>query len=192
MRREEREQAALAWVRPYRLSDHLVRTRDWVLELEPEASEALVLAALTHDIERHFPGGPRFDPSAQSPDDFEYRWQHSMRSAQFVHEWLYRHGGTDELVFEIETLILLHELGGDHHANILQAADSLSFLETLTPLTISWVQSGRAIPERAKVKISSSLDRIAPSLERARELAGPMLAKALQQLDAASAEASAR
>ena len=29
MRREEREQAALAWVRPYRLSDHLVRTRDW-------------------------------------------------------------------------------------------------------------------------------------------------------------------
>src|SRR5438105_8418966 len=160
MRREEREQAALAWVRPYRLSDHLVRTRDWVLELEPEASEALVLAALTHDIERHFPGGPQFDPSVQSPDDFEYRWQHSMRSAQFVHEWLYRHGGTDELVLEIETLILLHELGGDHHTNILQAADSLSFLETNVDLVAGWAREGRCTREQAKNQHRWRFERI--------------------------------
>ena len=34
---------------------HLERTRDWVVELDPDASEALQLAALTHDIERAFP-----------------------------------------------------------------------------------------------------------------------------------------
>ena len=52
------EERALAWIEPYWNAEHLVRTRDWVLELEPDASEALRLAALTHDMERHFPGGP--------------------------------------------------------------------------------------------------------------------------------------
>ncbi len=46
------------WIEPYWNAEHLVRTRDWLLELEPDASEALRLAALTHDMERHFPGGP--------------------------------------------------------------------------------------------------------------------------------------
>src|SRR5207249_11149230 len=109
---------------------HRVRTRDWALALDPQATEALVLAALTHDIERHFPGGPEFDPATKSAGDFEYRWQHSMRSAQFVHEWLYRRDASDDLVGEVETLILLHEFGGDEAASVLQAADSLSFLET--------------------------------------------------------------
>ena len=92
----------------------------------------------------------------------------------------------------MEALIRVHEDGGWPEADLLQAADSLSFLDTLTPLTISWVQSGRATPERAKAKISSSLDRIDPSLEHARELARPMLAKALQEVDDATAEKTAR
>ena len=53
--------SADAWIEPYWNADHLRRTRDWLLVLEPDAGEALQLAALTHDMERHFPGGPRSD-----------------------------------------------------------------------------------------------------------------------------------
>ncbi len=52
------EHRARGWIEPYWNAEHLRRTLDWLLELEPDAGEALRLAALTHDMERHFPGGP--------------------------------------------------------------------------------------------------------------------------------------
>jgi hypothetical protein len=64
----------------------------------PRSPEALVLAALTHDMEEHFPGGPTYDPGTQEPADFEYRWQHSVRSAQLVEPFLHSHGVPDALV----------------------------------------------------------------------------------------------
>jgi uncharacterized protein DUF4202 len=185
VRRDHRERAALEWIRPYRHARHLVRTRDWSLELMPDAPEALVLAALTHDIERHFPGGPQFQPASQAPGDFDYRWQHSMRSAQFVHEWLYRHRAAEELVTEVETLILLHEFGGDETANVLQAADSLSFLETNTELVAGWVRAGRCSPERAKEQHRWMYERI--RIPPAKELARPYLESALATVDGLAA-----
>ena len=177
MTSEERERAAEAWIRPYRLARYLMRTRDWVRELEPTAPEALVLAALTHDIERHFPGGPELDPLELPPDDFDYRWQHSIRSAQFVHEWLYRQDATDELVAEVETLILLHEFGGDDGANLLQAADSLSFLECNAAVLAGWVRAGHCTPERAREHHRYMFERI--RLSAAKERAWPYLERAL-------------
>jgi hypothetical protein len=178
---EQREEAALAWIAPYRDVRHLVRTRDWALRLSPDGPEALVLAALTHDIERHYPGGPRFDPATQRPDDFEYRWQHSMRSAQFVHAWLYETGATDALVAEVETLILLHEFGGDETANVLQAADSISALETRAELVAGWVRDGICSAERAKEQHRWMYARI--RITEAKELARPYLERALATVD---------
>ena len=82
------EAQALAWIEPYWNAEHLRRTRDWLLELEPEASEALRLAALTHDIERHFPGGPVNDLAVPPEQETEYRRRHAERSAAYVEEWL--------------------------------------------------------------------------------------------------------
>jgi len=179
---EEREAAALEWIAPHPQLRHLLRTRDWALELQPDPPEFLVLAALTHDVERQFPGGPVNDPGTTAPDDFEYRWQHSIRSAQFVHEWLYRHCATDPLVVEVETLILLHEFGGDDLANVLQAADSLSGLETNIDPVANWVVEGRCSPERAKDQHRWMYDRI--QIPWAKELAGPYLEQALASVDA--------
>src|SRR5438552_2194799 len=92
------EERALEWIEPYWNAEHLRRTRDWLLELDPDASEALRLAALTHDIERHFPGGPANDLSVAPEDDMEYRRAHSERSAGFVTAWLREQGAGERLV----------------------------------------------------------------------------------------------
>ena len=186
--------AARAWVvelkHPH--EQHLLRTEHWLLEIDPEASERLRIAAVLHDIERAFPAPGTDWDSARDWDNPVYNRWHQDRCADIAGGWLRDQGAADELVEGVEALIRVHEDGGWPEADLLQAADSLSFLDTLTPLTISWVQSGRATPERARAKIASSLDRIDPSLERAVELARPMLAKALRELDAATAEASPR
>jgi hypothetical protein len=187
-------EASRAWVREvnHPHERHLLRTEDWLLELDPGAGERLRIAAVLHDIERAFPA-PGFDwDSARDWDNPDYNRWHQDRCADIASGWLREQGADPELVKEVEALIRVHEDGGWPEADLLQAADSLSFLDTLTPLTISWVESGRALPERAKAKIQSSLDRIDPSLERARELAKPMLAKALHEVDAATAETSTR
>ena len=79
----------------------------------------------------------------------------------------------------------MHEEGGWPEADVLQAADSLSFLETMAPLVVGWVESGRAPRERAAAKVQHSLDRMSPRLTRARELAEPMLRDALAAVAAA-------
>jgi hypothetical protein len=135
------ERAALDWIRPYSQRHHLMRTRDWALELDPGAREALRLAALTHDIERHFPGGLVQDKTGPW-DDPAYNRAHAERSARIVGEWLVEQGAERELVAPVEELIRMHETGGSPEADLLQAADSLSFLETLQDIACSWVRDG--------------------------------------------------
>jgi hypothetical protein len=73
----------------------------------------------------------------------------------------------------------VHEDRGWPEADVLRAADSLSFLETRAPLVVGWIESGRAAPERGAAKVRSSIERIKPDMTRARELAEPMLREAL-------------
>jgi hypothetical protein len=170
------------WIAPFRDAHHLRRARDWLLELEPDASEALVLAALTHDMERHFPGGPQTDPRRYEPGDPEYNTAHQERSATIVSGWLLEQGASPELAEHVAHLIRRHELGGDEEQNLLQAADSLSFLETKIELMIAWLREDMCGPERAHAQPRWMLDRI--QIERARELARPLYELAAAELDA--------
>lgn len=174
---------AQGWVEPYWNARHLRRTLDWLLVLEPEASEALRLAALTHDMERHFPGGPSMDPATMPPDDAEYRREHSERSARIVGEWLRGEGASEELAADVERLVLAHEVGGAPDEDLLQAADSLSFLEVNAELVARWCTDGRCDRERAKAQLTYMLERI--RVERARELARPLYAEGLAVVDRA-------
>src|SRR5438445_6671586 len=81
------EEPAEAWVMPFEYGRHLVRTRDWLVELDPGAGEALRIAALTHDVERNFPGGPR-QPANVPAKDRAYRDAHQARSAELFTTWL--------------------------------------------------------------------------------------------------------
>jgi hypothetical protein len=177
------EQRALAWIEPYWNARHLVRTLDWLLELDPGASEAARLAALTHDMERHVPGGPAQDLAVWPDEDREYRRRHSERSARIVADWLRSEGADESLVSEVERLILAHETGGAADEDLLQAADSLSFLETNRELVVGWFSSGRCSRERAKAQAEWMYARIRP--EGARALARPLYEEAIRAVDRA-------
>jgi hypothetical protein len=179
----ELEERALIWIDPYWNASHLVRTRDWALELDPQAGEALRLAALTHDMERHFPGGPVSDLSLQPEEDMEYRRLHSERSAQIVAEWLADQRADEALIVGVKRLILAHETGGAADEDLIQAADSLSFLETNTALIAGWYTSGKCSRERAKAQHQWMFERI--GLERARKLARPLYEEAIAVVDRA-------
>jgi hypothetical protein len=182
--------AARAWVRAdHPHAPHLLRTEDWVVELAPGAGEALRLAAVLHDIERAFPDSGASWDSARDWDSPAYNRWHQDRSARIAVEWLHGRDAPPALVDHVERLILVHEVGGWPEADLLQAADSLSFLETMAPLVVDWVEAGRATRERAAAKVQNSLDRMSPRLTRARELADPMLRDALAAVAAACAGA---
>jgi hypothetical protein len=174
------ERAAREWIASYWNAEHLVRTRDWVLELDPEADLALRLAALTHDIERNFPGGLAPDPA-----DPEYLRVHADRSASIVRDWLASEGAPDDLCTAVARLVAAHEVGGWPEADVLQAADSLAFLEVNATRPAVWVRDGRCDPDEARARLRDMSDRIA--VEQARPAAGALLEDAERRLEQALA-----
>jgi hypothetical protein len=174
------ERTALEWIASYWNADHLVRTRDWVLELDPDAGLALRLAALTHDIERNFPAGPA--PDLADPD---YERVHAERSARIVHEWLASQGAAEQLANAVARLVTAHEVGGWREADLLQAADSLSFLEVNATRPAVWVRDGRCSPADARARLRRMHERIA--VRQAGVPADTLLADAERRLDEALA-----
>jgi hypothetical protein len=172
---------ALAWIEPYYDSPHLRATVTWMLRLDPDAPEPLLLAALTHDMERYFPGGTQPDKAAGAWDDVEYNTRHMQRSATIVSDWLRRQGIADDFVRRVAAPILEHEFGGSPDGNLIQAADSLSFLDVDADLAGRWVLNGETTLEFARRKLDWMYERIA--LERARPLALGVYQEALRTLD---------
>jgi hypothetical protein len=174
------ERTADAWIQPYTDAHHLRRTRDWALRLQPAAPLAIRLAALTHDMERHFPGGPTMDPSSMEPDDARYLRAHAERSRAIVTSWLRDQGAWPELVAAVGDLVRRHETGGSPAADLVQAADSLSFLETKRTLMQRWLADGRC--DRARAERQATWMAVRVRLPAARTLAEPLLAETLQLL----------
>ena len=179
----DRAREWVADVHPH--AHHLARTLDWLLVLEPDAPEAVRIAAVTHDIERAYPDGS-WD-SARDWDSPEYNRWHQDRCADIVAGRLGDLGADEALTREVAGLVRVHEEGGWLEADLVQAADSLSFLETMVPVILEWVESGRAPRERAAGKLRHSVERISPDLPRAREIGQAMLTPALSRLRAANA-----
>ena len=65
----------------------------------------------------------------------------------------------------------------------MQAADSLSFLETLDWITVDWVRDGRYTIAQAREKLDFTVERIRPSVAVAAAL--PLYESAVRALDAA-------
>jgi hypothetical protein len=158
--------------------DHLLRALEWLDRLAPGRREAVRLAALTHDMERAFPGPD--SPAMLSLADPVYERLHSERSARIVCEWLRAQGADEALVADVEPLILWHETGGWPEADLVQAADRLSFLETNVDLFLDFVRSGRFSIAEVRTKFDESYQRI--QVPHARELALPLYERAAARL----------
>lgn len=169
---------ALEWVEPYYDGLHLKATVVWMLRIDPAASEPLLTAALTHDMERHFPGGTQPNKAEGRWDDVEYNTRHAARSAEIVSEWLRVNGMREEFIANVIPPILAHEFGGSSESNLIQAADSLSFLDTNSQLVTRWVLSGETTLEHAIRKLDWMYERI--QLDAARELARPLYVAAVR------------
>lgn len=178
------ELEATRWLDGFYQLEHLFNTRYWVLALtDGAASEALRLAAITHDAERFFPGGPSGTPNAGF-DDPDYLFAHSIRSADIIEKWLREQqpAGGDPFIRQVRRLVLRHEIGGGDEADLLSAADGLSFLEIFDWLTVDWVRKGIFTPEQAREKLRWSIERIRPP--RAIQLALPLYERAIETLAA--------
>jgi hypothetical protein len=153
-------EAARRWVietYPYN-RDHLVCALDWLDRLAPGSHEAVRLATLTHDMERAFPGPD--SPQMESLNDPDYNRLHSERSARIVGSWLRGNGASEALVHNVETLILAHETGGWLEADLVQAADSLSFFDTNIELFLGFVRAGRFSVADVRSKFEHAYQRI--------------------------------
>jgi hypothetical protein len=174
---------ALEWISPYYDGEHLARAGDWLLAVAPDAPEPVIIAALTHDMERTVPGGPTIDKREGRWDDPEYNRLHCERSADVVAGWLRENRADASFVDGVRVPILEHEFGGSPLGDLAQAADSLSWLEVNARLASEWVQRGETSLDHAVAKLDWMRDRI--RLPRAAELAGPMHRRAVADLVAA-------
>ena len=179
----EIERRAIAWIAPYNQAWHLERARDWLGYLDPRAPLEARLAVVTHDIERMFPNGPRLDKARGRWDDPHYLYAHAARSAEVVGFWLHAQDDVPEefSLPEVQRLITLHEFGGVGGADLVQAADSLSFLETLQDIVRKWVTDGECDAEQARAKHRYMAERI--RVPAAQPIADRLLKQALAVLD---------
>jgi hypothetical protein len=135
--------AALRFVREqHPHPEHCLRTLDWLDALEPGGRPALRIAALLHDIERAFPDPGSAFVSGRDWADSVYVDYHQGRCARMLTRWLAEHGAEEALTADAVALVAVHEYGGWPDANLVQAADSLSFIETLGPLVQRWIADG--------------------------------------------------
>ncbi|MDR3487431.1 MAG: hypothetical protein P4M05_21315 [Bradyrhizobium sp.] len=182
------ERSAIAWLDGFYSLEHLLATRNWAIRLAGMASPALKFAALVHDAERFFPGGPSSMPS-NGFDNPDYLFAHSTRSADIVEEWLKGEESERPEGFDrrVRALIQRHEIGGNHEEDILQAADSLSFLQVFDWLVVHWVRAGHYTIPEVQEKLDWTVARIrVPAAVRA---ALPIYTKTTRQLQAAHDDA---
>ncbi len=177
------------WVRVHykQSARHLIRAEEWLLILKPDASEEMLLATLTHDMERAFPGpdSPTIDPK-RGIDDPVYNMAHSERSVRIVSAYLQEQGASSESIAQVARFIRVHEYGGNDDENLVQAADSLSFLEVNVDSFLSWLAAGNSVwdADAVRAKFTWMYERI--QIPQARELARPMYDEAMRKVESVS------
>lgn len=104
----------------------------WVLELKPDADEALKIAALAHDIDRAITKITEKDLSDFSKIN-EFKKEHALRSSSFIGDILQKHRYSEEIISKVKHLVEHHEVGGDAESDILMNADSLAYFDYNIP-----------------------------------------------------------
>jgi hypothetical protein len=106
---------------------HADNTLEWLLRLDPNASEALQLAALAHDIERAIEG---IKVRRANFDDYDtFKAAHARNSAKMLRPILDASKVGRHIMDEACRLVEVHEAGGDPDSDLLRDADSISYFD---------------------------------------------------------------
>ncbi len=112
--------------------DHADNTLEWLLHLEPDAGEALQLAALAHDIDRAI---EKIKVRRADFDDYNvFKAAHARHGAELLRPILIACDVAPDTVDEACRLVVVHEVGGDPDADLLKDADSISYFDVNLPL----------------------------------------------------------
>ncbi len=106
---------------------HADNTLEWLLRLEPDAGEALQLAALAHDIDRAIEA---VKVRRADFDDYDaFKAAHARHGAELLRPILTACGVARDIVDEACRLVEVHEVGGDPDADLLKDVDSISYFD---------------------------------------------------------------
>jgi hypothetical protein len=110
---------------------HADNTLEWLLRLEPDAGEALQVAALAHDIDRAIEA---VKVRRADFDDYDaFKAAHARHGAELLRPILTACGVAWDIVDEACRLVEVHEVGGDPDADLLKDADSISYFDVNLP-----------------------------------------------------------
>lgn len=137
--------------------DHALDVWQWTLRCDPEASAAVQIAALFHDIERlESEADVRIEDRAA--DYSAFKNAHARQGAARVRELLRKLDVDSTISQKAVELVEHHERPGeDHDRKLLGDADALSFFSLNSPGFLDYFG-----PEHTKRKIAHSLKRLSP------------------------------
>lgn len=160
---------------------HYSRTVFWVQKLYSKADEALLTAAVAHDIERAF-RNTAIDIVKKSKDGFldeKHLNLHQEKGANLIADFLDKEGADKKFIKKVYVLISKHEVGGNKEQNILKDADSISFFENNIDNFIE-KDAVRVGKEKVRIKFDWMFDRI--TSDEAKKIARPWYEKGLKLL----------
>ncbi len=111
---------------------HAENTVEWLLRLDPDADEALQIAALGHDIDRAVE--TRKVQRADFADYDAFKAAHARNSAIILKEIMDACGLARDIKEEVYRLVCHHEVGGDTRTDLLKDADAISYFDVNLPL----------------------------------------------------------
>lgn len=161
---------------------HFERTVHWMKILKPKADEALLIAAISHDIERGFKKDA-FNNIKTLDKGFQnekYLKQHQNESSRIIGKYLKEIGAEESLITRVKYLVAYHEIGGDTDQNSLKDADSISFLENNAEHFIRTMIK-TAGKDNVQGKIDWMFNRI--TSEEAKKICKPWYEKAIEILE---------
>jgi len=142
---------------------HSKNTLKWLLKLQPDADEALQIAALGHDVERAVQH--RKVRRKDFPDYHRFKAAHATNSAVILKEIMLECGVEDKtLIQEVYDLVRRHEVGGDPRSSLLKDADGISYFEVNLPFYYQ-----RNGPEETKRRCRWGCRRLS---KKAKKIAG--------------------
>jgi HD superfamily phosphohydrolase YqeK len=176
------------WVKKdHKYSEHMIRTGYWIKQLDHNASPEMIVAGITHDIERAFTEGRKPEGSLEEGPEVKfvdpvYSLWHGRRSAELAGKYLKQNGVDDKFITEVKRLIVSHEVGGDQIQNLIKDADSISFLENNIDNFLDRIPA-QLTSTQVREKFNYMYNRI--SSVKAKKLAKSFYQKALRELTSA-------